>query len=264
MILTCPDCATSYFVDDDRVPPQGRMVKCTSCSHRWRATHDAASSASPGPAPRVATEPRATPVAALIEDDLEFVATKPKPQVKTKSPRKWPVGLIVGAAGAGALAAGIGSVVVLRQQVVDIAPASAGVFTALGLEVDTLGLVIEDVTSKAVMQTGRPVLAITGAIRNRYDAAAEAPPIRISLIDADHRTVASLLAEPLNAKVPAGARRYFSLSLPNPPAGAHELEIAFDLTAKVSPEAAAVTPEIVEAKSLPPGSPDALTAHEHE
>ena len=112
------------------------------------------------------------------------------------------------------------------------------------------------------MQTGRPVLAITGAIRNRYDTAAEAPPIRISLLDADHRIVASLLAEPLNAKVPAGARRYFSLSLPNPPAGAHELEIAFDLTAKVSREAAA--PEIVEATSLPPGSPDSLTAHEHE
>ena len=262
MILTCPDCATSYFVDDDRVPPQGRMVKCTSCSHRWRATPAVASEASLGPARKATPESRTAVATSFIDDDLEFVATTPRPVVKTKTPRKWPVGLIVGAAGAGALAAGIGSVVVLRQQVVDIAPASAGVFTALGLEVDTLGLAIEDVTSKAVMQTGRPILAITGAIRNRYDTAAEAPPIRISLLDADHRIVASLLAEPLNAKVPAGARRYFSLSLPNPPAGAHELEIAFDLTAKVSREAAA--PEIVEAKSLPPGSPDALTAHEHE
>ncbi len=264
MILTCPDCATSYFVDDDRVPPQGRMVKCTSCSHRWRATPSGAPEESLAPVRKALQQAVATDAPAIIEDDLEFVATTPMPAVKTKTSRKWPVSLIAGAAGAGALAAGIGTVVVLRQQVVDIAPSSAGVFTALGLEVDTLGLVIEDVTSKAVMQTGQPVLAVTGAIRNRYGTAAEAPPIRISLIDAEHRIVASLLAEPLNAKVPAGARRYFSLSMPNPPAGAHELEIAFDLTAKVRPEAAATEPEIVEAKSLPPDSPDALTAHEHE
>ncbi|HEX7885168.1 MAG TPA: zinc-ribbon domain-containing protein, partial [Phenylobacterium sp.] len=27
MILTCPECATSYFVDDLKVPRGGRMVK---------------------------------------------------------------------------------------------------------------------------------------------------------------------------------------------------------------------------------------------
>ena len=38
MILTCPECATSYFVDDSKVPA-GRQVKCSNCgalhqSHR--------------------------------------------------------------------------------------------------------------------------------------------------------------------------------------------------------------------------------------
>ena len=40
MILTCPECATSYFVDDSRIPSDGRRVKCSSCGHRWRAGPD--------------------------------------------------------------------------------------------------------------------------------------------------------------------------------------------------------------------------------
>ena len=38
MILTCPDCATSYFVDDSKIPADGRLVKCASCGARWTAT----------------------------------------------------------------------------------------------------------------------------------------------------------------------------------------------------------------------------------
>ena len=35
MILTCPNCGTQYVVKDGAIPPQGRQVRCASCSHSW-------------------------------------------------------------------------------------------------------------------------------------------------------------------------------------------------------------------------------------
>ena len=271
MILTCPDCATSYFVDDDRVPPQGRTVKCTSCGNRWRAMPEGAAEPVSDLRPvRSLSEPAAAAVVTPAPDgDLEIIARSGKRKAKRASGKAPPVGVMLGVALAVALAAAIGAAVLFRQLIVDASPASAPVFRAVGLKVDTLGLVIENVTSKAALQGGRPVLSITGEILNRYDTATQAPPIRISLIDRQGAVVAGLLAEPLNAKVPAGARRYFAVSMPDPPAGAHELEIAFDLTAKpaihLAPDHAVPahdTPEAVEAQALPASSPDALAPHE--
>lgn len=292
MILTCPDCATSYFVDDERVPPQGRTVKCTSCGNRWRAMPETeadpkpetpTTAAVPSAGDALASEPSAAgeakpetatasdvPVAAAAaDDDLEFVSATPKSRTKrgaaAKQSKKRPKGLILGVIAAGLVVAAIGAAVLFRQPIVDAAPAVAPVFNAAGLKVDTLGLAIEDVTSKAVLQGGRPVLSITGVIRNRYKTAAEAPPIRISLLDKKGEAVAGLVAAPLNAKVPPNARRYFAVSLPDPPAGAHELEIAFDLTAKPAAGhggSEAHGPMAEDAKPLAAGSPDALAPHD--
>src|SRR3984957_1774630 len=37
MILTCPECATGYFVEDDQIQASGRSVRCAACGHRWTA-----------------------------------------------------------------------------------------------------------------------------------------------------------------------------------------------------------------------------------
>lgn len=35
MIITCPECATRYDVEDARFQPSGRSVRCASCSESW-------------------------------------------------------------------------------------------------------------------------------------------------------------------------------------------------------------------------------------
>ncbi|WP_337186415.1 DUF3426 domain-containing protein [Phenylobacterium sp.] len=269
MILTCPECATSYFVDELRIPRGGRMVKCTNCGARWRAFQDGREAElSPSEDDLVVEGPPAEPAPPAEEDSI----VAPEPRMRRRpapppKPKRSPV-LAIGLGVLAVLAVGTGAGILLRHQIAGAIPATAPVFAALGLPVNTLGLVIEGVASKPGFQGGRPVLSVTGAIRNVRKDAVEAPPIRVSLLDRNGKVVAGVAAQPLNAKVPPGATRYFALSLLDPPAGAHELEVAFDPAAEAvvpaTPRAEA-PPDVAppaEAQPLPPGSPDALEAHD--
>jgi predicted Zn finger-like uncharacterized protein len=274
MILTCPECATSYFVDDDRIPAAGRSVKCSSCGNRWRALPEGESELGPQPAapataavPFPVSEPEDVAPAGS-SDDLEFVpgpapaSRQAKPKAKAKGGSR---GLAIGVMVLGLLAAGAGAVAALREQVAGMVPGTAPLFAAIGLPVNTLGLAFEGVAWKPTFLAGRPVMAVTGAIRNVTKGPIEAPSVRVSLLDDKKAVLAAYELSVTNARVPPGGLRYFAWNLPDPPAGAHNLEIGFNLAAKgeaASGEAAEPHPEAVEAKALPDGAPDALPHHE--
>jgi predicted Zn finger-like uncharacterized protein len=268
MILTCPECATSYFVDDLKIPRAGRMVKCTSCSARWRAYQEQDQPDAAAADDDLVVE---APREIAPSDDLEFVAAPVAPARKPPQAKPRSRGAVIVTGVLAALVVIGGTAVLLRAQIAGMVPGTAPVFAAIGLPVNMLGLGIEGVVAKETFVAGRPVLAVTGAIRSTADEPAMAPPIRISLLDREGKALSSLVAEPLNAKVPPGGKRYFAVNLPNPPAGAHELEIAFDPGAgrsapkgethsapveHATPAAAAAA----EAQPLPAGSPDALHA----
>src|SRR5882757_5803177 len=115
MILTCPECATSYFVDDSRISSAGRTVKCSNCGARWTALPGGAdltpAAEPPGP-PKPAAAAPVAPVDELVVEGPLTIAPPPT-ATKAAAPRREARGkvlILIGSAVAAALliAAAIG------------------------------------------------------------------------------------------------------------------------------------------------------------
>ncbi|MDB5448699.1 MAG: hypothetical protein JWQ97_4016, partial [Phenylobacterium sp.] len=246
MILTCPECATSYFVDDTRIPPQGRRVKCSSCAHRWTAGPDGPIAEDP---PALAPQPERfaeAPHTVAPEDDLEVMPAEPASATVRRAALAARAGhdnrssAMIWAGAAALAAALIAGVIVFREQVVRFWPASSAAYAGLGLAVDGGGLVLEQVRVEPAFLAGRPVLSVTGAIRNVRDEAVNTPPIRVTLLNRAGKPVAAKIARPMDASIPPRAKRHFAIAILDPPSSARDLEVRFDSAAdgKAPPRAA--------------------------
>jgi predicted Zn finger-like uncharacterized protein len=269
MILTCPECATSYFVDDSRIPEAGRTVKCANCAHRWTARRETGEFTSTDPEPVEAEEAAAAVDAEPAPvDDLEIVAVEPDPPRRVSPARGSARGeargkVAVWAAAAVLVLAVVAGAIAFRGQVVKLAPKTQAAYAGLGLPVNSLGLVIEGVQATPTFSGGRPVLSVTGDIRNVKDAAVNAPALRVNLLDRQGKPIAAKIVRPIDPKVPAGATRHFAIAISDPPSNARDLEVLFEASGRrtaLTPIPVA-PPAPVEAQPIPPGSPDALAEH---
>jgi predicted Zn finger-like uncharacterized protein len=283
MILTCPECATSYFVDDARIPPKGRTVRCSSCGVKWRAEPEGIPE---GPAERDDSDlffeeasPAETEAVAVPEPEPEpetFIPPiapprrreprAPKPRKPSRQAGKGPT--VIAWVSVAAVVVMVAAVLLGRGVIVSVFPPSNKLFAAIGLPVDRLGLVIDQVKFQPTFLAGRPVLSVTGAIRNTRKQTVSTPALRVSLLDKEGKPLTAKLARPLNPKIPGGATRYFAIAIADPPAGSQKLQVAFEeedpATQPVAPPEGTSTtlgPEPMEAKPLPPGAPEALEKH---
>ena len=62
MIITCPECATRYDLEDERFQPHGRSVRCTNCGESWFVP-------APEPAEAFSSQSRAAPARSQQHDD---------------------------------------------------------------------------------------------------------------------------------------------------------------------------------------------------
>ncbi len=265
MILTCPECATSYFVDDARIPPEGRRVKCSSCEHRWKAGPDGPMTEEP-PAP----EPRLEPESPAAEAPAPEPAGEPPPVfVPLRRPPAGPArraarsGVLVWAVAAAVAAAVVAGVLVFREQIVRLWPQSSMAYAGLGLPVEGGGLVFEQVRAQPAFLAGRPVLSVSGAIRNVRDAQVNTPAVRVTLLNRAGQPVAAKIARPEDPAIPARATRHFVITLLDPPASARDLEVRFDTGAAAARPAEAVlapAPAPLEATPAPATTPAAAVA----
>jgi len=254
MILTCPECATGYFVEDGQIRPGGRMVRCAACGARWKALPE-------GPLELVTSDEEgavakeAAPgaeAAALTGEDLPRVFRD-----RAEDERRMRRAALIGAAWAAAGVAVLLLVVlgvVFRQQVVGAWPQTASLYAAIGLPVNPTGLVIEQVRAEPSLDQGHATLAVSGVIRNVVDHAVVAPPLRLSLINPQGKRVAGQIASLGNARIPPGETRHFLTSIFDPPYSAAVLQVDFVLGAGPPTRAVAVR-----MAAPPPPPPPAFT-----
>jgi hypothetical protein len=255
-------------------------VRCAACGHRWTARAEPSQSTAP-PAGALTEPPEGAGdrEARLIGDDL------PKAfRDRAEEGRRLRRAAVTGAAWAGGLivlAALAGAAVTFREGVVRAWPQTASVYAAVGLPVNPLGLDIEQVKAEPSLQEGHATLSVSGLIRNVEGRALVAPPLRISLLNAQGKRVAGQIAVLANARIPAGETRHFVTAIFDPPFSAQNLQVEFAVGAKGRVMAAAKPPPpmpsfalrgpavspaptnaaVVEAQPLAPAQAQALPAN---
>jgi predicted Zn finger-like uncharacterized protein len=231
MILTCPECATRYFVPDDKVGAGGRTVRCSACGNRWTAEGQADLELfvdpEAGALARDGDKAEETPVSDLPGDELPKVFRQ-KATHERRVREAATVGVVWAGMAVAVMALALGGIV-FRGSVVEMWPRTASAFAAVGLDVNRVGLEIEDVAAEAAWQDGHAALAVSGVMRNVEDHPVTAPPLRISLLNKAGKVVAVKLASPADPVIPPGETRHFALAMLDPPTTAATLEVSFEL-----------------------------------
>ncbi|HEX4182710.1 MAG TPA: DUF3426 domain-containing protein [Caulobacteraceae bacterium] len=263
MILTCPECASRYFVDDDSIGEAGRVVRCSSCNARWTAYKESVEPAAP-PTPELVAAAESAPAAEPVGAPVS--ASEPLPRTfreRAATQKKVREAATVGAVWAGLLACFgllIGVTVIMRQDIARIWPRTAGAYAMAGLPVNLVGLIIENQHAQPQLQDGHAALVISGSLRNIRDRPVASPPLRISLLNAAGRPLAVKFADPDGARIPPGEARRFVIDMLDPPVSATDVDIAFVMDRSARPAAGAPLPARLslrgaDAPSGPPGTP---------
>jgi len=231
MILTCPTCASRYRIDESKLGPQGRTVRCAGCGDSWRA-EPLAEPLQLTPE-LVAPEPAAEVFAGESEPDLAQMPAEELPKVfrqKAEAKRRTREAITAGAVW-GAMSAGVAllmlAAVVFRVQVVQLWPRTAGAYAAVRLPVNPLGVAPDNVQAAPGLENGRAALIVTGAERN-IDSRPRGPvPMRISLYD---KAGARLLSRIVDLPAPplgGGESRPFRVSFLDPPMAVAQVGVDF-------------------------------------
>jgi predicted Zn finger-like uncharacterized protein len=228
MILTCPECATSYSVPDEALGAKGRRVRCQSCGHQWMATPDEPLVLSPDPAPAPAADPEPAPVP-------ESLAATPAPELpKAFRARAEQQRRIRRAATHGAMWAGLASVFVailgaawlFRVDVVEVFPRAAAAYAAVGAPVNPVGLDFEALSARPSLRDPSKVL-VSGALRNVRDREVTAPPVRVALLDSHGAEIGLAIVRIDAAPVLPGGVQGFAVLIADPAAKAADVGVDF-------------------------------------
>ena len=239
MILTCPDCATRYFVDDRRLGPIGRTVRCASCGSSWRAqvAFDAPLELSESP------DEGAT---ARADEPLSFKPVEPQDLLAPELPKAFRAKAeqrrkVRRAAAAGAVWAGLAggfaalmfTAFMFRVDVVRLFPRAAAAYALA--RVNATGLQFEGVNAEpSVIDPGAVV--VQGRVRNVVSASAPVPMIRVALLDKRGFKLKTQILKLDTTWIAPGATQSFRTSFADPKAVAANVDVSFALDLAATPK----------------------------
>jgi predicted Zn finger-like uncharacterized protein len=233
MILTCPECATRYFVDDGKLPSGGRTVRCAACKASWRATAEEPLELTvDGEEGAIARAPAATEPKTFRTDPADLPATELPKAFRAETERKKRMrraavaGILWGGVGAAFLALFAGAYL-FRQNVVDLAPQAAGAYAAVGVDVNAVGLAFEGVKAEPTLMNGAPVVKVTGTLRNVTSKDRTSPPLKVALLDKAGKPIATETVLPPAGPVAPGEGRLFKAVLADPQSTAADVGVDF-------------------------------------
>lgn len=242
MILTCPACATSYFVPDTALGARGRTVRCQSCAHSWHAMPDEPLELK-AEAVSAATVPEPVESSSSTSAPPESLAETPAPELpkayraRAETARRTRRAAMHGAAWAGVASIFIGLIAgawLFRVEVVDILPRTAVAYAAVGMPVNVTGLEFEAVGARALPETPDKVM-VSGALRNVRDREIVAPAVRVALLDDHGAEIAHAVVRTDGAPVLPGQVSGFAVVLADPGGKASGVGVDFVLDAPPVP-----------------------------
>lgn len=159
MIVTCPQCAKRYMLDQALVPKEGRQVRCFACQHVWHQVLE--------------TPP---PIHQLIP--LKDVDLSPSSH-KRSSWIGWLLTLLV-------ISSAFAFLILGRDYVVEHLPSAEKAYKLVGLPLHSpgAGLMIAGAKSRIHLEGGDEVVQVMGDLINTSDRVRPVPPLKIKAIGA--------------------------------------------------------------------------------
>ena len=238
MILTCPECSTSYMAKDGVIGPNGRSVRCASCETVWfvegvdpdaMALKDNQTVLlTPESVPEsqigVETKPLSVPEHAAPASVGAHILLRNKADAEKLSKRKRLIGLIWVAA---LLLIGLAAIfaIVKRQAIVESYPKAATLYQAFGINMKSNGLDIQGLSSQRLVIDGEDVLRVNGEVVNLTSSDISAPPLQLRLENRSGEALVDWYVEV--GTVAAGQSVTIETDYPSPPIDGVELRYRF-------------------------------------
>jgi predicted Zn finger-like uncharacterized protein len=233
MILSCPNCATKYTLNESQLGVRGRTVRCAACKTTWHAER-------PEKPPEKPIDLSFSDVRKSGKDtvdDLHKVKAKKLPlkyrailEDKKRMKALAAQGMVWGGMAAAfvmVLALGF----FLRVDIVRAFPRIAGAYAMVGMKVNGTHLVFGDKTADAGFKGGRFVVTVKAQIKNTSDKPVPVPPVRVKLLDATLQEFNSVLMPSNGLVVAPHATRTLVFDVADPKNLTSSLDLDFDLVA---------------------------------